>query len=134
MCKDLRFIYGAVSESEAENALNLFSSTWDEKYPTVSKIWIRNWENIIPLFDYPADIRKAICTTNAITKQWMLRNRLRNKKPLRSYSSMYTLNNGASSSKESSITMGTVFANKSRSTMAFTVESVLLAALNRWAM
>lgn len=39
---------------------------WDDKYPTISKSWINHWDNVIPFFDYPEDIRKAIYTTNAI--------------------------------------------------------------------
>ncbi len=29
-------------------------------------MWERHWENIIPFFQYPPDIRKAIYTTNTI--------------------------------------------------------------------
>ena len=29
-------------------------------------MWRQHWENVIPFFDYPPDIRKAIYTTNAI--------------------------------------------------------------------
>ena len=32
----------------------------------MAQIWRRNWLNIIPIFDYPAEIRKAIYTTNVI--------------------------------------------------------------------
>ncbi|MEM1369435.1 MAG: transposase, partial [Cyanobacteria bacterium P01_H01_bin.15] len=32
----------------------------------ISALWLRHWERIIPFFDYPADIRKVIYTTNAI--------------------------------------------------------------------
>ena len=39
---------------------------WDETYPAISQIWLRHWENIIPIFDYPMDIRRVIYTTNAI--------------------------------------------------------------------
>ena len=34
--------------------------------PLVSKSWNSNWENLITIFSYPADIRKVIYTTNAI--------------------------------------------------------------------
>ena len=30
------------------------------------QLWRRNWQHIIPIFDYPADIRRAIYTTNVI--------------------------------------------------------------------
>jgi putative transposase len=33
---------------------------------TISKSWRNNWDQIIPFFAYPGDIRKAIYTTNAI--------------------------------------------------------------------
>ena len=32
----------------------------------ISKTWRSHWQNVIPFFDYPDDIRKAIYTTNAI--------------------------------------------------------------------
>lgn len=63
---DLKKIYKAYTAEEAEANLVKFSEKWDKKYPTVSKIWLRNWERVIPFFEYPEDIRKAIYTTNAI--------------------------------------------------------------------
>ena len=51
---------------EAEIQLEEFCKIWDEKYPTISQSWRRHWENVIPFFDYPEDIRKVIYTTNAI--------------------------------------------------------------------
>ena len=32
----------------------------------MSQVWRRNWAGIVPFFAYPAEIRKAIYTTNAI--------------------------------------------------------------------
>ncbi|PJE78811.1 hypothetical protein CI610_02247 [invertebrate metagenome] len=43
-----------------------FESRWGEKFPSIGKSWRKHWGNLIPLFDYPDDIRKAIYTTNAI--------------------------------------------------------------------
>ncbi|MEO1148981.1 MAG: IS256 family transposase [Cyanobacteria bacterium J06638_22] len=63
---DLKPIYQATTLEEAEMALEEFAAQWDEQYPAVSQIWLRHWENIIPLFDYPMDIRRVIYTTNAI--------------------------------------------------------------------
>ena len=63
---DLKPIYQAPTLEAAEVALDDFAANWDEKYPAISQIWIRHWENIIPLFDYPMEIRKVIYTTNAI--------------------------------------------------------------------
>ena len=62
----LKPIYQAATLADAEAALDDFAEAWDEKYPGISQIWVRNWENIIPIFDYPMAIRKVIYTTNAI--------------------------------------------------------------------
>lgn len=63
---DLKPIYQAATLEAAETALDAFAAKWDEAYPAISQIWIRHWENIIPIFDYPYPIRKVIYTTNAI--------------------------------------------------------------------
>lgn len=63
---DLKSLYQASTEDEALRALERFSDRWDEKYPRISKSWLDNWQNLNTLFQYPADIRKVIYTTNAI--------------------------------------------------------------------
>ena len=64
--RDLKKVYQAATVAEAETALDEFSQAWDEKYPTIAKMWRAKWTDIITLFDYPPPIRKAIYTTNAI--------------------------------------------------------------------
>jgi putative transposase len=63
---DLKPIYRASTMEEAEQRLNEFAQKWDEAYPTISQMWRRNWEHLTPFFAYPAEIRKAIYTTNAV--------------------------------------------------------------------
>jgi putative transposase len=63
---DLRLIYTASTAQEAEMHLDAFASKWDATHPTVSQIWRRNWERVIPFFAFPAEIRKVIYTTNAV--------------------------------------------------------------------
>jgi transposase-like protein len=63
---DLKKIYQAATPVEAEQALEDFAHAWDAKYPTIAKMWRSKWTDIITLFDFPAPIRKAIYTTNAI--------------------------------------------------------------------
>ncbi len=63
---DLKKIYQAATAVEAEQSLEAFAQAWEAKYPTISKQWRSKWADIIPLFDFPAPIRKAIYTTNAI--------------------------------------------------------------------
>jgi len=66
ICSDLKHIYSAATEQQAELALDAFGKKWDLKYPTISHMWRNHWERVIPFFDYPQDIRKVIYTTNAI--------------------------------------------------------------------
>lgn len=66
VASDLRLIYSAATADKAKLALEHFSSTWDNKYPAISKSWRENWVNLTPFFDYPVEIRKVIYTTNAI--------------------------------------------------------------------
>ncbi|CAN1211422.1 transposase [Tumidithrix helvetica PCC 7403] len=37
VCADLKTIYGAATEAEAEFNLELFAEKWDEQYPSISK-------------------------------------------------------------------------------------------------
>ncbi|BBI92125.1 IS256 family transposase [Serratia symbiotica] len=62
----LRTVYQAPTEEAALTALDAFAGVWDDKYPQISKSWRTHWENLNTFFGYPADIRKAIYTTNAI--------------------------------------------------------------------
>ena len=63
---DLKTIYQSATALEAEQAFENFAEVWGEKYPTIVKQWRLKWTDIIPLFDFPPPIRKAIYTTNAI--------------------------------------------------------------------
>ena len=66
LTRDLKRIYQSATEQEASLELDRFADKWDEKYPQISKSWRSHWPNLITLFEYPADIRKVIYTTNAI--------------------------------------------------------------------
>lgn len=63
---DLKRIYRASTVAEAERALETLAERWDGKYPSLSALWLRHWEHVITVFDYPEDIRRVIYTTNAI--------------------------------------------------------------------
>jgi len=63
---DLKQIYQATTEEEALLTLDRFCEKWDAKYPQIGRSWRTHWENLNTLFNYPADIRKVIYTTNAI--------------------------------------------------------------------
>lgn len=63
---DLKRIYRAATEAEAEQALRDFEVKWDRKYPSISQSWRTHWPELVTFLKYPEDIRKALYTTNAI--------------------------------------------------------------------
>ena len=63
---DLRKIYTAATEDEGLRRLAEFEAKWDASFAPIGQSWRRNWPRLSPFFDYPADIRKVIYTTNAI--------------------------------------------------------------------
>jgi putative transposase len=66
VAQDLKTIYTAATETEAEQRLTQFSVKWDAKYPMIAKSWHSNWTRVIPFFAHPPEIRRVIYTTNAI--------------------------------------------------------------------
>lgn len=63
---DLKLIYTAATLEEAENRLLEFVEKWEARYPVVARSWQSNWARVIPMFQFTAEIRRAVYTTNAI--------------------------------------------------------------------
>jgi putative transposase len=63
---DLKAIYRAATENQAELELNEFIARWGDKYQAIGKLWKENWERVIPFFGFPPDVRRVIYTTNAV--------------------------------------------------------------------
>ena len=54
-------------DKEAEAFLSAFETgPWGRKYPAIGQIWRRAWQEVIPFFAFPKDVRRIIYTTNAI--------------------------------------------------------------------
>ncbi len=66
VAQDLKRIYQSVNAEEAQDKLDAFSDKWRSKYAAIHRMWTQHWDNIIPFFQFPPDIRKVIYTTNAI--------------------------------------------------------------------
>src|ERR1019366_324855 len=63
----LKAVYRAPDAASAAIALTEFEDgPWGRKYPAITAAWRRNWEQVIPFFAYPLDVRRMIYTTNAI--------------------------------------------------------------------
>jgi transposase-like protein len=61
---DLKGIYGAPSREAAELRLLELGERWGDKYAVAVQSWERNWADLATMFDYPAEIRRLIYTTN----------------------------------------------------------------------
>ncbi len=66
IAKDLRPVYTAVSESAALDRFAEFSGKWEKKYPAIIRLWENAWAEFTPFLQFDNEIRKVICTTNAI--------------------------------------------------------------------
>lgn len=64
--KDMKPIYEAPNREAALAALKDFEQKWNGKYPYAVKSWYNNWEELTTFFNFPAEIRKIIYTTNLI--------------------------------------------------------------------
>jgi putative transposase len=63
----LKPVYQAATAQEARQQLQEFSeSAWGQKYPMIAQSWQRKWEQVIPFFAFPTEVRRMIYTTNAI--------------------------------------------------------------------
>lgn len=63
---DLKPVYKAVNQEQAYEKLLEFDDKWGKKYPLSVKSWMDNWVNLSTFFEFTAEIRKVIYTTNAI--------------------------------------------------------------------
>jgi len=63
---DLRPVYRAVNADAAHTALVAFDEKWGQKYPMIAASWRARWEHIVPFLALPAELRRAVYTTNSI--------------------------------------------------------------------
>lgn len=66
VAKDLKSVYSAHNEEDAQLALTDFNDIWGKKYPNITISWTNNWTELSTFFKYPDSVRKLIYTTNPI--------------------------------------------------------------------
>jgi putative transposase len=66
VCAELRNVYAAPTEQAGLAELDAFEAKYAKQYPAIASSWRSNWERVRPFFDFPADLRRLIYTTNAI--------------------------------------------------------------------
>ena len=66
LSRDLKPIYQADTPTAAAAALDALDAKWGRPYPAIIRLWRSAWEEFIPFLDYDVEIRRVICSTNAI--------------------------------------------------------------------
>jgi len=64
--RDVKPIYSAPNPTAARAALDDLTEKWGKQYGAIIRLWESAWEEFIPFLDYDVEIRKVICSTNAI--------------------------------------------------------------------
>lgn len=62
----LKRIYTSVAIDDAARELDAFEEAWGGQYRAAVRVWRNAWDNVIPFFQFPPEIRKITYTTNAI--------------------------------------------------------------------
>ncbi|GHF19789.1 IS256 family transposase [Streptomyces spiralis] len=62
----LKPVYTAPTEEAALERFAEFADAWGSKYPAIVKLWENAWEEFTPFLRFDTEIRRIVCTTNAI--------------------------------------------------------------------
>ncbi|MEE1798080.1 IS256 family transposase [Streptomyces sp. JV176] len=66
IAKALRPVCTAPNEDAAMERFLEFQEAWGRKYPAIVKLWSDAWAEFVPFLSFDVEIRKVICSTNAI--------------------------------------------------------------------
>ena len=64
--RDVKHICTAVNAEAARAALDGLAETWGQRYGAIIRLRENAWQEFIPFLDYDVEIRKVLCSTNAI--------------------------------------------------------------------
>jgi len=66
IAKALRPVYTAQTENAALERFVEFTDAWSRKYPAIIRLWEAAWAEFVPFLQFDVEIRRIVCTTNAI--------------------------------------------------------------------
>ncbi|MFE9491276.1 IS256 family transposase [Streptomyces sp. NPDC006641] len=66
IAKVLKPVYTAATEEAALERFAEFADTWGKKYPAIARLRENAWEEFTPFLRFDTEIRRIVCTTNAI--------------------------------------------------------------------
>lgn len=65
IAKDIRPVYPP-TETAAKERFVKFTTTWGAQYPAIIRLWETAGSEFMPFLDYDVEIRRVICSTNAV--------------------------------------------------------------------
>jgi transposase-like protein len=66
IAKALKPVYTAATESAAMERFLEFAEVWGARYPAIVRLWENTWAEFVPFLSFDTEIRRVICSTNAI--------------------------------------------------------------------
>jgi transposase-like protein len=66
IARELKPVYTAANEAAALERFAEFSENWKGRYPAIVKLWTDAWAEFVPFLSFDLEIRRLVCTTNAI--------------------------------------------------------------------
>lgn len=58
---------GPMTQRRVRNRLEDFAeSEFGKRYSVIKQMWLSQWDQVIPLFNFPPEVRKLVYTTNSI--------------------------------------------------------------------
>ncbi|MFC4563294.1 IS256 family transposase [Nocardiopsis mangrovi] len=66
VAKALKPVYTAPTEEASLERFAEFCEDWGEKYPAIVRLWENAWAEMVPFLSFDVEIRRIICTTNAV--------------------------------------------------------------------
>ncbi len=66
LAEALKPVYTAPTEAAALERWREVAETWGSHYPAIARLWDQAWPEFVPFLAFDIEIRKVICSTNAI--------------------------------------------------------------------
>jgi putative transposase len=66
IAKALKPVYTAPTEAAARERFAEFTQEWGSRYPAIIRLWDNAWAEFVPFLAFDPEIRRVICSTNAI--------------------------------------------------------------------
>jgi putative transposase len=66
IAKALKPVYTAPTEAAAKERFAEFTEAWGPRYPAIVRLWENAWAEFVPFLNFDPEIRRVVCSTNAI--------------------------------------------------------------------